>query len=283
MAERRASVSPFDLLFTKSRPREKKHDPYVEANGYEQLRPDYTPGISQVNWLMVGLVVLLLALGILGAIGFARTFSSKVVETIPHDDLRRSMQLLFEGFLVVDGGFNDPSRFNVNNAPPGYGLGLTIQEINEIGFYTNLSTALAHGPFEQHPDSEYPQFFHTEHSNKPGVFQSVGESESSFLQMAFEGGLFNDTLFPWFPEPLLAPRLYHAYPRVSAYLGFDRMNVLATGAINWGPNIGDNLNNTGALVAQVASIAQYKMNRDASGNILIPTIDWIHFTIRYED
>lgn len=260
-----------------------KSDQHVGANGFERLPEEGAKKTNGWFWFFLVMIVLLTVLGIFGLVGFVRTFSSRVVETVPEADLLRSTQLLFEGFLKVDAGFNDPSRFDVGNPPPGYGLGLTVPEIAPIGFYGDTSTAIAYGPFMLHQSSVFPNLLHDNHSNQPGAFQSFGVIETSFLQSVFEGSLFNDTHFPWFPNPNLAPRLYHVFPEVTSYLGFDRFTVNAIALVNWGPNIGNNFNNTGIKVAQVASLAQYKINRDTNGDVLIPSLDWIHFTLRYED
>ena len=179
-------------------------------------------------------------------------------------DLDRAMELLFDAFLIVDNGFNIRG-------------GLTAPEIAALGYFGENSTVLAHGPF---PDC------HTDptHSNVAGTFQAFGIAESSNIQLAFEGGLLNDPLFPYSDTVNFtdAPKLYHTFPVVTSYLGNNQFTVTATAIVRYS-GLGIPANENSPIVARVGSIAQYTYRCDNQGNTLIPEIVWIHFTIAYFD
>lgn len=228
--------------------------------------------LGTLSYVLGAVIVATIVALVLGSLGTA-AFASRNDDTpVPEQFILDSMNILYGAFLAVDAGFNDPSRFSMSNPPPSYGLGLTPTEIAALGYFKNLTTVLAFGPFASN------------HTNQPGAFQAFGIEESSVLQVQFEGGLFADGNYLWFPDPNFAPRLYHTFPEVSAYLGHNRVTVNAQAVVTWGTSPGDNANFTmgGQRVALVGSLAQYELRKDANGNAIMPQMDWIQFTIRYE-
>jgi len=189
--------------------------------------------------------------------------------------LSKAMEKLFETFVAVDDGFNDPTRV------PG---GLTQQEIIDLGYFGEKTTVLAMGPFARPPNDPRPP-----HSNQPGVFQSFGPEESAQLQLQFEGGILEDPNYPYPDTPegqLVRPHLWHAKPTITSYLGNNQFTVNAVAFITYNPddpNGNASPENGGKVVGRVGSIAQYQYKCDKHGCATVPEIVWINFTIAYFD
>lgn len=185
------------------------------------------------------------------------------VHLVADPDLDKALELLFQAFLLVDNGFNTKG-------------GLTVAEVAELGYFGDLTTVLAMGPF---PDC------HDDHTNVAGVFQAFGTLESSFLQVSFEGGLLNDPNFPYNDHVTYidAPKLYHTFPLATSYLGNNQFTVTATAIVRYSGQ-GIPANEQSPVVARVGSIAQYTYRCDPeTGKTIIPQIVWINFTIAYTD
>jgi len=184
-------------------------------------------------------------------------------QLVADPDLERAMELLFETFQIVDDAFNTRG-------------GLTPEEIAELGYFGDLTTVLAMGPF---PDC------HDGHTNVAGVFQAFGTMESSITQFIFEGGLLMDPNFPYNDHVTYtdAPKLFHSFPIVTSYLGNNQFTVTATALVHYsGPDIP--ATEESPVVARIGSIAQYSFQCDpATGEIIVPMIVWINFTIVYLD
>lgn len=185
-----------------------------------------------------------------------REKSSPATKCFTKKKTEESMQLLFDAFLAVDDGFNTVG-------------GLNAEQIIQLGYFGPLTSTIALGPFT--PDV----CGHTDHTNQPGAFQAIGEVESAFVQIAFEGGLLEDPNFPY-KKLSKAPKLFHQFPIVTACLGNDLVNVTAIADVRY-PGV------DGPLVARVTSLAQYRLRTDEHGNTIIPQIVWIQFFISYFD
>lgn len=181
---------------------------------------------------------------------------SPALACIDSKKVKRSMKRLFDAFVAVDEGFNTKG-------------GLTAEEILALGYFGPLTSTIALGPFT--PDV----CGHTDHTNQPGAFQAIGAMESAQVQIIFEGGLLHDPNFPY-DNLSEAPKIFHEFPFVTACLGNDLVNVTAVADVRY-PGF------DGPLVARITSLAQYRLQTNKHGKVIIPQIVWIDFFISYFD
>lgn len=193
-----------------------------------------------------------------------------VGEMKPLKSIDLALEKLYEGFLLVDEGFNDPDK-----------LGLTPVELAQIGFYDDKSTVFAHGPFTPGSPIVHPGQ-HANHTNQPGVQQETGALNCSALQAAFEGGFLLDTNFggPHTAPAPTAPRIYHEFPISNGYLGNDHFIVGSRALVTYGTNAPPP---TGTTVVDVTAWAIYRLECDENGDTKIPVVVKIDFAMKYVD
>jgi hypothetical protein len=142
------------------------------------------------------------------------------------------------------------AAFNkVDQAFNGSSSGLTVAEVAQLGYFADRTQVLAFGPFAQVGPLG------------PGATASIGIQESSQLQVYFEGGL----------KAAYGPgtKLQHHMPTVSVVWPQNRRANVNSFA--------DVFDDSGNEVAVVKGLAQYYIPCDST---MVPTIDWIHFTLQ---